>query len=303
MSAASLSDLHAFACVARLRSFRRAAAELAVSPSALSHALRNLETRLGVRLLNRTTRSVAPTEAGERLLARLSPALRDIQGALDEVNAFRDSPLGSLRLNAPRPACEQVLAPLVAAFLARHPGMQVELVADDALVDIVAAGFDAGVRFGERLQQDMVAIPIGPPQRFIVVGSPDYLARHGVPRTPRELTAHRCIRIRFPGGALYRWEFSRAGESLDIEVNGALTVGEMPLMIHAAERGLGLAYVYASYAADALAAGRLVSVLDDWRAMDERFYLYYPSRRLLPAGLRAFVDMVREQGGGKQNAA
>ncbi|AQR64417.1 LysR family transcriptional regulator [Aquaspirillum sp. LM1] len=295
MSTASLSDLHAFACVARLRSFRRAAAELEVSPSALSHALRNLETRLGVRLLNRTTRSVAPTEAGERLLARLSPALRDIQGALDEVNAFRDSPLGSLRLNAPRPACELVLAPLVAAFLARHPGMQVELVADDALVDIVAAGFDAGVRFGERLQQDMVAIPIGPPQRFIVVASPDYLARHGVPRTPRDLTAHGCIRIRFPGGALYRWEFSRAGESLDIEVNGALTVGEMPLMIHAAERGLGLAYVYASYAADALAAGRLVSVLDDWRAMDERFYLYYPSRRLLPAGLRAFVDMVREQ--------
>ena len=296
MSAASLSDLHAFACVARLRSFRRAAAELEVSPSALSHALRNLETRLGVRLLNRTTRSVAPTEAGERLLARLSPALRDLQGALDEVNAFRDSPLGSLRLNAPRPACELVLAPLVAAFLARHPDMQVELVADDALVDIVAAGFDAGVRFGERLQQDMVAIPIGPPQRFIVVASPDYLARHGAPRTPRELTAHRCIRIRFPGGALYRWEFSRAGESLDIEVNGALTVGEMPLMIHAAEQGLGLAYVYASYAADALAAGRLVSVLDDWRAQDERFYLYYPSRRLLPAGLRAFVEMVREQG-------
>ena len=297
MSATSLSDLHAFACVARLRSFRRAAAELEVSPSALSHALRNLETRLGVRLLNRTTRSVAPTEAGERLLARLSPALRDLQGALDEVNAFRDSPLGSLRLNAPRPACELVLAPLVAAFLARHPDMQVELVADDALVDIVAAGFDAGVRFGERLQQDMVAIPIGPPQRFIVVASPDYLARHGVPRTPRELTAHRCIRIRFPGGALYRWEFSRAGESLDIEVNGALTVGEMPLMIHAAEQGLGLAYVYASYAADALAAGRLVSVLDDWRAQDERFYLYYPSRRLLPAGLRAFVALVRAQGG------
>lgn len=297
MSAASLSDLHAFACVARLRSFRRAAAELEVSPSALSHALRNLETRLGVRLLNRTTRSVAPTEAGERLLARLSPALRDLQGALDEVNAFRDSPLGSLRLNAPRPACELVLAPLVAAFLARHPDMQVELVADDALVDIVAAGFDAGVRFGERLQQDMVAIPIGPPQRFIVVASPDYLARHDVPRTPRELTAHRCIRIRFPGGALYRWEFSRAGESLEIEVNGALTVGEMPLMIHAAEQGLGLAYVYASYAADALAAGRLVSVLDDWRAQDERFYLYYPSRRLLPAGLRAFVALVRAQGG------
>lgn len=294
MSAASLNDLHAFATVARLRSFRQAAAVLGVSPSALSHALRGLESRLGVRLLNRTTRSVAPTEAGARLLARLSPALGDIQAALDEVNDFRDSPLGRLRINAPRPACEQVLAPLVCRFLARHPGMQVELVADDALVDIVAAGFDAGVRFGERLQQDMVALPIGPAQRFVVVASPAYLAAHGAPRTPHELPGHACVRLRFPSGAIYRWDFARDGEALEVEVNGPITVGEMPLAIHAAEAGLGLAYVYASYAAAGLAAGRLCTVLDDWRPADEHFYLYYPSRKLLPAGLRAFVDMLHE---------
>jgi len=237
---------------------------------------------------------VAPTEAGARLLARLSPALGDIQAALDEVNDFRDSPLGRLRINAPRPACEQVLAPLVCRFLARHPGMQVELVADDALVDIVAAGFDAGVRFGERLQQDMVALPIGPAQRFVVVASPAYLAAHGAPRTPHELPGHACVRLRFPSGAIYRWDFARDGEALEVEVNGPITVGEMPLAIHAAEAGLGLAYVYASYAAAGLAAGRLRTVLDDWRPADEHFYLYYPSRKLLPAGLRAFVDMLRE---------
>lgn len=294
MSIPSLNDLHAFATVARLRSFRQAATALGVSPSALSHALRGLETRLGVRLLNRTTRSVAPTEAGGRLLARLAPALGDIQTALDEVNAFRDSPLGSLRINAPRVACEWVLAPLVSHFLRRHPSMRVELVAEDALVDIVTAGFDAGVRFGESLQQDMVAIPIGPPQGFVVVASPAYLAARGAPATPHELVNHACVRLRFPSGAMYRWRFARQGQRLDVEVDGPLTVGEMPLAIHAAEAGLGLAYVYASHVADARAAGRLVSVLDDWRPADEHFYLYYPGRRLPPAGLRAFVDLVRD---------
>lgn len=295
MPTASLADLQAFAAVARLRNFRRAAAELGVSPSALSHALRGLETRLGVRLLNRTTRSVAPTEAGERLLARLSPALQDIHGALDEINAFRESPLGTLRINAPRAACELVLAPLVARFIRRHPGMRVDLVAEDAFIDIVAAGFDAGVRFGESLQQDMVAVPVGPPQRFVVVGSPDYLDRHGPPRCPRELAQHQCIRIRFPNGANYRWEFAKGDERLEIEVDGPLAVGEMLLMIRAAEEGLGLAYVYEDYARSAVAAGRLRTVLDDWRPAEPGFFLYYPSRRLVPAGLRAFIDLVRSE--------
>ncbi|MBS1161883.1 MAG: LysR family transcriptional regulator [Proteobacteria bacterium] len=294
MDRPSLADLQAFATVARLRSFRRAASELHVSPSALSHTLRSLETRLGVRLLNRTTRSVAPTEAGLRLLARLSPTLREIDEALDEINNFRDSPLGTLRLNAPRAAAEYVLAPLATRFLLENPGLRLEIVADDNLVDIVAAGFDAGVRFGERLALDMVAVPLGPPQRFVVVGSPAYLAKHGVPASPQALSGHRCIRIRFPNGSIYRWEFARAGERLEVEVEGPLAVGEMPLMVRAAEDGLGLAYVYHQAAAAALAAGRLVTVLDDWRPAEAGFFLYYPSRRLVPAGLRAFIALIRQ---------
>ena len=294
MSLASLADLQSFAAVARLRSFRKAAAELGVSPSALSHALRGLEARLGVRLLNRTTRSVSPTEAGQRLLARLSPTLRELDDALDEINSFRDSPVGTLRLNVPRAAAEYVLAPLATRFLLDNPGLRLEIVADDNLIDIVAAGFDAGVRFGERLAQDMIAVPLGPPQRFVVVGSPAYLAEHGIPRTPQQLSEHRCIRIRFPNGSIYRWEFSRGNEKLEVEVDGPLDVGEMPLMVRAAEDGLGLAYVYEQAAATALTAGRLVTVLDDWRPPEPGFFLYYPSRRLLPAGLRAFIELLRK---------
>lgn len=297
MSLASLADLQSFAAVARLRSFRQAAAELGVSPSALSHALRGLEARLGVRLLNRTTRSVSPTEAGQRLLARLSPTLQELADALDEINSFRDSPVGTLRLNVPRAAAEYVLAPLASRFLREYPGMRLEIVTDDKLIDIVAAGFDAGVRFGERLAQDMIAVPLGPPQRFVVVASPAYLAEHGRPTTPQQLSEHRCIRIRFPNGSIYRWEFSRGGEKLEVEVDGPLDVADMPLMVRAAEDGLGLAYVYEQAAAAALAAGRLVTVLDDWRPAEPGFFLYYPSRRLLPAGLRAFIAMLKQDEG------
>ena len=293
MDRPSLVDLQAFATVARLRSFRRAAAELHVSPSALSHTLRSLETRLGVRLLNRTTRSVSPTEAGQRLLARLAPTLQELDDALDEINSFRDSPVGTLRLNVPRAAAEYVLAPLASRFLRENPGMRLEIVTDDNLIDIVAAGFDAGVRFGERLAQDMIAVPFGPAQRFVVVASPAYLAAHGRPATPQQLSAHRCIRIRFPNGSIYRWEFSRGDEKIEVEVEGPLDVGEMPLMVRAAEDGIGLAYVYEQSAALALAAGRLVTVLDDWRPPEPGFFLYYPSRRLVPAGLRAFIDLLQ----------
>lgn len=295
---ASLNDLQVFAAVARHRNFRRAAAELGVSASALSHALRNLETRLEVRLLNRSTRSVAPTEAGERLLARLLPALQDIGGALDEVNAFRRTPIGTLRINAPRAACELVLVPLVSRFLAAHPGMRVELVGDDSFIDIVAAGFDAGVRFGESLQQDMVAVPIGPPQRFVVVAAPALLAAHGTPGCPRDLVRYPCIRIRFPNGSHYRWEFQRDDEKIDIEVDGPLAVSDTRQSIAAAEAGLGCAYVYRQYAETALAAGRLRTVLDDWRPSEPGFFLYYPSHRLPPAGLRAFIDFLRDEAPG-----
>lgn len=294
---ASLADLQTFAVVARLRSFRKAAVELGVSPSALSHAMRNLETRLDVRLLHRTTRSVAPTEAGERLLARLSPALLDIESALEEVNDFRDSPLGNLRINAPKSAVELVLAPLVAPFLSAHPGMRIELVADDSFVDIVAEGYDAGVRFGESLQQDMVAVPIGPPQKFVVVASPEYVAAHGRPKHPRDLQQHACIRIRFPNGGFYRWEFVKGSEKLEVEVDGPLATGEMHAIVRAAEDGLGVAYTFAQYAAPGLTSGRLVKVLEDWTHPPAGLFLYYPSRKLMPAGLKAFVEMLREQSG------
>lgn len=294
MNPPSLAELQGFAAVARLRSFRRAATELNISPSALSHTLRGLETRLGIRLLNRTTRSVAPSQAGERLLARLAPALREIDAALEEINDFRDSPHGTLRINAPRAAAEYVLVPLAARFLQENPGMRLEIVADDNLVDIVAEGFDAGVRFGERLAQDMVAVPLGPAQRFVVVASPAYLAEHGTPQRPQALAGYRCIRIRFPNGTLYRWEFARGGEKLEIEVDGPLDLGDMPLMVRAAEDGVGLAYVYEQAAAAGIAAGRLVTVLDDWRPAEPGFFLYYPSRRLVPAGLRAFIDLLQK---------
>lgn len=290
-----LNQLQAFATVARLRSFRSAAQTLGVSPSALSHSLRELENRLGVRLLNRTTRSVAPSEAGERLLERLTPALGDIAGALEALNDYRQTPLGTLRLNAPRAAAEGLIAPLLARFLAANPGMRCELVIGDALVDIVSQGFDAGVRFGESIQQDMIAVPLGPLQRFVVVAAPAYLARHDAPQEPRELAQHQCIRRRFPNGVLYRWEFECGEEKLEVEVDGRLTLDDMHVIIQAAVDGIGLAYVYEQYARPELAAGRLVTVLDDWCPAIPGFYLYYPSRQHLPAGLRAFIDMIRAE--------
>ncbi len=288
-----LAELRAFAAVAEARSFRQAAARLGVSPSALSHSLRGLESRLGVRLLHRTTRSVAPTEAGARILEALTPALAEIQHAVDDAVSQANTPQGRLRLTAPRAASRLVLAPLLAGFLQAHPRMTVELVCDDALVDIVAEGYDAGVRFGESLQADMVALPLGAPQRFVVVAAPAYLAQHGTPATPQDLARHSCIGLRFAGGRLYQWQLARGTEALQLPVTGPLTVNDDALGLQAAEAGLGLAYIYADLAAPALAAGRLVQVLADWSPPAEQMYLYYPSRRLQPAGLQAFTEWVR----------
>lgn len=296
MSPPSLHDLQAFATVARLSSFRKAALELGVTPSALSHSMRALETRLGLRLLNRTTRSVSPTEAGQLLLERLTPALADIASAIDEVNAYRDTPMGTLRINAPRAAANWVLPAIVAQFMKTHPGMRVEVVSDDAFVDIVAAGFDAGVRYGESLQQDMVAVPMGPPQEFLVVASPNYVAQHGIPKHPRDLQQHTCIRFRFPSGAYYRWEFRKRQHQLAIDVNGPLTTNDTHLMLQCAEAGLGIGYAYAQQARPLIEAGRLISVLEDWIPPAERLYLYYPSRRGMSAGLRAFVETIKQNG-------
>jgi DNA-binding transcriptional LysR family regulator len=293
MDKPDLNELDAFASVARHRSFSKAAPECGVSASALSHAMRTLESRLGVRLLNRTTRSVTPTEAGEQLLARLAPALREIGEALDQVNQFRDTPRGSLRLNVPRMAARWLLAPIFARFLAAYPQIRLEVVTDDSLVDIVAQGFDAGIRFGESLARDMIALPLGPPLRLIVVAAPMYAARRGLPRQPQDLKQHACIGRRFPSGALYAWEFAKDGEALAVAVDGPLLLDDDELMLRAALDGIGLSYLYEEQAREWIAQGRLLRVLDDWCPPMPGFFLYYPSRRQLPTGLRLFIEMLR----------
>ncbi len=290
---ADLNELTAFAAVARLRSFRKAAVERGVSASALSHALRALEERLGVRLLHRTTRSVTPTEAGRQLLARLEPAMREITDALLDLSTLQQEPAGKLRLNVPRPAARLLLAPMLARFVARYPRVQVELVTDDGMIDIVRDGFDAGIRFGEHVAADMIAVPVGAPQPFVVVASPAYLAARGVPATPRALLEHACIGRRFPSGRQYAWEFGPAGEGVSIAVDGPLVFDDDELMLRAARDGAGYAYVYEADARADIAAGRLVCVLERCLPPAPRYFLYYPGRRQMPPMLRAFVDMVR----------
>jgi DNA-binding transcriptional LysR family regulator len=293
MRAVDPGDLAPFLAVARHRSFRRAAVDMATSASALSHAVRALETRLGLRLFNRTTRSVALTEVGERLFQRVQPAFQEVALALDELDVFRDTPTGLLRLNGSSIAIRIVLAPLVARFLAAYPRIKVEMVADPSLGDVVAGGFDAGVRFGERIAADMIAIPIGPPQRSAVVGSPDYFNHWPKPVAPTDLKALPCIRYRFQSGAYYDWEFEAAGAEVSIEVDGPITLGDQDLMLEPALAGLGLAYLFEGQVADLLAAGRLMRVLEDWCPEYPGFYLYYPSRRQLPPAMQSFVDFVR----------
>ncbi|MCU0071265.1 LysR family transcriptional regulator [Pseudomonas koreensis] len=295
----STADLSIFLCIAQHLNFSRAAVDLGLTPSALSHSLRALENRLGVRLFNRTTRSVALTEAGERLYARLKPAFRDIDDALEDLNHFRDKPSGNLRITAGRQACELVLLPIAGAFLQAYPDIRLEVVESDALLDIVAAGFDAGVRFGNRLEADMVSLPIGPNLRSVVVGSPGFFERHPAPQKPEDLHALPCIRHRFPSGSMYRWEFERGGIEQEIEVNGPLTLGDVSLMIGPALQGLGLAYVFEDMAREHLASGRLVQVLADWCPYYPGLHLYYPSRRHVPAPLKAFIDFARNVREGK----
>ncbi len=288
------ADLSAFLAIARHKSFRKAATELGVTPSALSHSLRAIEERLDLRLLNRTTRSVALTEAGETLFHRVQPAFRDIDDALEDLNSFRgDKPSGRLRLNASLPAARYVLLPIVTRFIRAYPDIHVELVADNALVDMVSQGFDAGVRLGESLAADMIATAIGPRQRFLPVATPEFFARHGKPVAPQDLHRFACIRFRFMSGAIFNWEFERGGISLDVDVQGPLTLTDMDQMVQAALDGIGIAYVMEACARPHLDCGRLVSVLEDWCPYDPGFFLYYPSRRQMPAALRAFVDFAK----------
>jgi len=295
MKAPSAADLSVFLCTAQQLNFSKAAIELGLTPSALSHSVKALENRLGVRLFNRTTRSVALTEAGERLYARLKPAFRDIDDALEDLNHFRDKPSGNLRIACGRQACELVLLPIASEFLLAYPDIRLEVVESDALLDIVANGFDAGVRFGDRLEADMVSLPIGPTMRSVVVGSPAFFARHAAPQKPEDLHGLPCIRHRFPSGSIYRWELERGGIAQEIEVNGPLTLGDVSLMVGPALQGLGLAYVFEDMVSEHLASGRLLQVLGDWCPFYPGLHLYYASRRHVPAPLKAFIDFVRNR--------
>lgn len=292
MKGPNLAELEVFAAVAEARSFRKAATDRGVSASALSQTMRNLEERLGVRLLNRTTRSVAPTEAGEQLLRRLRPALLEVSEAVDAVNSFRQKPTGTVRINAPAPAIEFILAPLAKPFLDAYPDIALELISDAAKVDIVDSGFDAGVRFGEELARDMIAIPLGSSLRYIVIGALDYLQLNGTPREPDELLNHVCIRQRFPGGTIFPWRFVKDGRAVTIVPEGRLTVNDAHQAVRAVRDGVGLARVLEDYAQPFLEAGRVVPVLEDWCPRIPEWYLYYPSRRQMPSAMRAFLDFI-----------
>lgn len=294
MRRSSLDDLAAFAAVARTHSFSRAAAELRVSTSALSHTIKRLESRLDVRLLQRTSRSVSVTPAGERLLLTLAPALSEISGALDDLDRDRDQVSDSVRLTATHHAYETVIRPVLPTFLADHPLASVEVLIDYQFRDIVAERLDAGIRLGEKLEQDMIALPVGPDLRMAVVASPAYLDTYPAPLTPNDLTAHRCLNYRMmASGQTYDWEFEKADRALAIKVTGPLTFNEPALMLQAALDGLGIAYVLEEQAALDIDNDRLIRLFDDWTPSFPGYFLYYSSRRQMPPTLAAFIAALR----------
>jgi DNA-binding transcriptional LysR family regulator len=292
-----LADLSAFVAVARARGFREAARLSGGSASALSEAVRRLETQLGVRLLNRTTRSVVPTEVGEGLLLRLGPALTEVDAAIDVVNGFRDRPAGTLRLNVPVSAARLVLPAIVPPFLAAYPDIRLDVTTEESFVDVLAAGCDAGIRYDERLEQDMIAVPIGPRvQRFAAAASPAYLARHGHPAHPRDLLNHACLRGRFPSGNIPPWEFERDGEEIVVDPSGPMIVrigGGIDLAVDVALGGTGIIYLFEDWLRPYLESGALEPVLEPWWPSFSGPFLYYPGRRLVPAPLRAFIEFIK----------
>jgi len=289
-----LAEMNAFVAVAERSSFAKAARQLGVSRSALSETIRALEEKLGVRLLNRTTRSVAPTEVGERLLAELRPALASFEAAVESINVFRDKPVGHLRLTVPRPAAKQVIEPILAQFLTAHPAITLEVVTDSAFTDIVRDRFDAGIRPGHRVEQDMIAVRIGEDARPTVVASPGYLAGHPRPKVPGDLREHNCFRQRFASGVIHQWDFEKRGKSLEVTITGSL-ISESDLAIRAALDGVGIARVPAIYVASHIANKRLVPLLEDWTPRSVDFFLYYPSRRQVPSALQAFINVLKTQ--------
>jgi DNA-binding transcriptional LysR family regulator len=292
-----LGDLSAFLAVARAKGFREGARATGRSASGLSEAVRRLEAQLGVRLLNRTTRSVVPTEAGRGLLERLDPALTEVETALDVVNRFRDRPAGVLRLNVPVSAARLVLSRIVPPFLAAYPDIELEVIAEESFVDLVATGCDAGIRYEERLEQDMIAVPIGPRvQCFAAAASPAYLGRHGRPAHPRDLLRHACLRGRFSGGAVLPWDFERDGKVVRVETTGPLIVrvgGATDLAVDAAVAGTGIVYLFEDWLRPYLDSGALEPVLEPWWQRFSGPFLYYPGRRLVPTPLRAFIDFIK----------
>lgn len=294
MSALPLADLEAFAAVAEVRSFRKAASLRAVSASSLSEAVRRLEARLDSRLLNRTTRSVTPTEAGQRLLERIAPMLGEIAGALDQVKSSDKSPAGRLRLNVPTIVARHILPEIAIPFLAANPGITMEIEGRDRFIDVFAEGFDAGIRYDESLELDMIAVPIGPrAQTFAVAASPAYLRANGVPQHPHDLLKHPCIRHRFESGRLNNWEFERGGEVVRVNPSGPLIANSGDMEAAAAAGGLGFIATFRDALAPYLQSGALVEVLAEWQQPFSGPYLYYPSRRHMPGTLRAFVDFVK----------
>jgi DNA-binding transcriptional LysR family regulator len=288
-----LSTLAVFLAVAEERSFTRAGKRLGVSASAMSHAIRGLEEDLGVRLLSRTTRSVAPTEAGQRLLTRLRPAIHDVQDVLDELSGLRDKPAGRLRLLVPRVAGTSVLGPRLAKFTREYPDVVLDITADDSRLDIVAGGFDAGIHFGEYIQKDMIAVRVSKDHRAAIVSAPSYFKEHPKPKTPQDLLKHRCINFRHGNAGLYRWEFDKGKKSLSVAVNGPLIVDDVEIVIRAAIDGIGLAFVGEDKVEQDLANGALIRVLEDWCQPFPGFFLYYPSRRQQPAALSALINTLR----------
>ncbi|AJE45824.1 LysR family transcriptional regulator [Celeribacter indicus] len=287
------SDLETFLAVAKAGSFRGAAQDRGVTGSALSQSVRALEEALEVRLFNRTTRSVALTEAGELLYERLAPAFDDIWTAVDEVRSLGRRPQGRVRINAPAPAVEWLIAPHVPAFLDAYPGISLEVIADAGHVDIVAEGYDAGVRMGLEMARDMIAVPLGPEQDYPVMAAPDYIERAGRPERPEDLSRHNCIRHRFPGGTIFGWSLSKGEEEITLAPEGTLTVNDSRHAVHAAVHGVGVVSVAAPYAAGELAAGRLLRLLPDWSTARPAWHLYYPGRRQVPPALRAFLQFFR----------
>jgi DNA-binding transcriptional LysR family regulator len=294
MRGTQFAELTAFVEVAEQRNFAKAAAHLGIAPSTLSQTIRALEERLGVRLLNRTTRSVAPTEAGERLLGQLRPALDNVGRAVEEVNAFRDKPMGTLRLLVARPIALAVIEPLIAPFLAAYPEISVDMVSEDSRMDLVDGRFDAGLRIGERIERDMIAVRIVEGIHLTCVASPRYLDSHAAPRTPHDLRAHECVRVRTHwDGAIHPWEFREDGKPLEVVVQGRLIVDDLALALRAAVADAGIAYLGRPMSAPYTSDGRLVTLLEEWCSTLSGVYIYYPSRRQVPAPLEAFVAFAR----------